>query len=297
MRNYFLIFAVFCVLFTAKAQELNALVTINTNQVQSTNKQVYQTLQKSLSEFINQTKWTNKKVAPQERINCAFTIIVGQQSGNVFTSSIQVQATRPVYGSSYETPIINTNDSDFRFQYNEFDPLIFNINNYNGNLISTIVFYVYTILGVDADTFKLKGGQEYFKTAASIASLAQQNGAAGWENKIGEANRFMLIENMLSSKFTPLRQAYYNYHRKGFDMFSKNEKSSKTQIANSIISLEKIFNVTVGNNMIRFFLDAKSDEIVSVFSDGRITGREERLKSILKRIAPTFGSKWKNIQD
>ena len=296
MRKFFLLFVVLLTTSTIKAQqELNALVTINADQIQSTNKQVFETLEKSLSEFINQTKWTNKTFLPQERINCAFTFIVTQQNNNTFTTTLQVQATRPVYGSSYETPIINTNDSQVTFRYNEFDPLFFNPNNYNGNLIATVVFYVYTILGVDADTFALKGGQQYYKQAENVALLAQQNGSSGWENEIGEANRFTLIDNMLSSKFIALRQAYYNYHRKGFDTFATNEKSSKVKIANSIMSLNKIFNVTVGNNMLRFFLDAKADEIVNVFSDGVTSGKEEQLKTTLRRIAPTYGSKWRNI--
>jgi len=297
MRNL-LVILVTLFSFSAIAQEeLNALVSVNSDQVQSTNKQVFQTLEQSLSEFINQTKWTNKKFLPQERINCAFTLIISQQAGNSFNASLQVQATRPVYGSSYETPIINTNDTDVAFQYNEFDPLIFNPNTYDSNLISTVVFYVYTILGIDADSFALKGGEDYFRTAENVALIAQQSGSSGWENKIGENNRYALIDNILSSKFEVLRQSYYNYHRKGFDVFAQNEKSAKIQIANSVIALEKIFNVTVGNNMLRFFIDAKSDEIVKIFSDGRSCGKEQKLKSVLRRIAPTFNSKWKEIND
>lgn len=284
-------------MFTVVAQEeLNAIVTINADKVQSSNKQVYTTLQKSLTEFINQTKWTNKKFLPQERINCAFTIIVNEQSGNNFNASIQVQATRPVFNSSYETPILNINDSNFNFQYNEFDPLIYNPNSFDSNLVSGIVFYIYTILGVDADTFALNGGQEYLKQAENVMLQAQQSGSAGWQNEIGKQNRFSLIDSLLSSKFAALRAIYYNYHRKGFDTFSVNEKESKTEILNSILNLEQLFNITVGNHMIRIFLDAKSDEIVNVFSDGTRTGEEEKLKTVLQKISPTLSDKWKKIK-
>ncbi len=297
MRNLLVIFITLISFSLFAQEELNALVSINSDQVQSTNKQVFRTLETALSEFINQTKWTNKNFLPQERIKCAFSLIVNQQDGNNFSASLQVQATRPVFGSSYETPILNTNDSDVNFQYNEFDPLIFNPNTFDSNLISTVVFYIYVILGIDADTFALNGGDDYFKTAQNVALIAQQVGGPGWNNDIGEVNRFNLIDNIMSQKFSVLRKTYYDYHRKGFDIFSENERSAKNQIANSIIALEKIFNITVGNQMLRFFLDAKSDEIVKVFSDGGSIGREQKLKDILRRIAPTFNNKWKDIED
>lgn len=286
----------FSFLRVSSQEELNAIVTINAAQVQSTNKQVYKTLEKSLFEFINQTKWTNKKFLPQERINCAFNIIITEQRGNDFKATLQVQSTRPVYGSSYETPIINTNDTNFNFQYTEFDPLLYNSISFESNLVSTIVFYVYTILGVDSDTFALKGGQSYLKEAQNVMLLAQQRGGEGWQERIGEANRFSLIDNLLSSKFSALRSIYYNYHLKGFDGFSTKEKESKKLIISSLFKLERLFNITVGNNMIRFFLDAKSDEIVRMFSSGERTGNEEKLKELLQKIAPTKRSVWNKIK-
>lgn len=283
--------------FTLVAQEeLDALVTINSEKVQSTNKQVFTTLQKSLSEFINQTKWTNKKVLPQERISCSFTIIINAQNNNNFSASLQVQSMRPVYGSSYTSPLLNINDTKFDFKYNEFDPLIFNKNTFDSNLVSTIVFYVYTILGVDADTFKLNGGQEYFKQAEKIMLLAQQSGATGWQNEIGKQNRYSLIDGYLSPKFKKLREIYYNYHRKGFDNFTSDEKKAKQEIQKSVLMLEKLHNITIGNFMLRLFLDAKLDEIVNIFSDGKPTGQEQRVKTVLQKIAPTQGSKWKKIK-
>lgn len=290
-----LIVLVFSLTLTAQ-KELNAVVVINSQKVQSTNKQVYKTLEKSLTEFINQTKWTNKNFLPQERINCAFNIIVNSQDANNFKASIQVQATRPIFGSSYTSPIVNINDTNFDFKYNEFDPLLFNPNSFDSNLVSTIVFYVYTILGVDADTFKLNGGQEYFKKAQNVALQAQQSGVSGWQNEIGKQNRFTLVDNMLSSKFKTLRTIYYNYHRKGFDLFSSDAITAKKQILNSVLRLEKIYNVAIGNHMIRMFLDAKSDEIVNVFSDGKTVGNENKLQTVLQKLSPTLGEKWKNIK-
>lgn len=298
MRNILILFIMFCSVFTLVAQEeLNAVVIVNSDKVQSSNKQVYKTLQESLTEFINQTKWTNKKFLPQERINCAFTIIINSQDNNSFNASIQVQATRPVYNSSYETPVLNINDTKFSFKYREFEPLIFNPNTFDNNLVSTIVFYVYTVLGVDADTFSLKGGEPYFKQAENVVLKAQQSGGTGWENEMGKQNRYTLIDNLLSAKFGTIRSIYYNYHRKGLDKLSENNQlTAKTEIMNSVLELSKLHNITVGNYMIRVFLDAKSDEIINTFSNGKRTGKETQLKETLQKIAPTQTNKWKRIK-
>ena len=296
MRNFFFLIFILSSVSTMQSQELNAFVTINTDKVQSSNKQIYETLEKSLTEFINEKQWTNKNYKQQERINCAFTIIVNEQNGNNFKASIQVQSTRPVFNSSYASPILNINDTNFNFRYTEFAPLIFNPNTYDSNLVSTIAFYVYTILGVDADTFALKSGTNYFKKAENIMLQAQSSGESGWQNQIGKQNRFALIDNLLSSKFTPLRTIFYDYHRNGFDNFAKNKDTAKETIEKNIISLDKLYNITIGNYMIRVFLDAKGDEISNVFSDGKPTSNTQQMLSVLNKIAPTYKDKWKKIK-
>lgn len=292
------VFLVFILsVFVAKAQEeFNAIVNINADKVQSSNKQVYKTLQDALTEFVNQTKWTNKKFLPQERINCAFNIVVNSQANNSFSASLQIQSTRPVYGSSYETPLLNINDKSFNFIYNEFEPLIYNPNSFDSNLVSTIVFYVYIILGVDADTFALNGGKEYFKQAESVMLRAQQRGDKAWQNEVGEQNRFALIDNFISPKYATIHKIYYDYHRNGLDHFASDEKKAKEVISNNVIQLKKLHNVTVGNYSIRLFLDAKADEIVNIFANGKRTGKEIELKEVVEKIAPTQSDKWKKIK-
>ncbi|MBE7647957.1 DUF4835 family protein [Tenacibaculum finnmarkense] len=296
MRKFFFLIFILSAVFSLQSQELNALVTINTDKIQSSNKQVYQTLQKSVTAFINETQWTTKTFKQQERINCAFTIIISEQNSNNFTASLQVQATRPVYNSSYATPILNINDTSFNFKYSEFAPLIFNPNTYDSNLVSTIAFYVYTILGIDADTFALKGGTDYLKTAENIMLQAQSSGESAWQNKIGKQNRFALIDGFLSSKFSPLRSVYYEYHRKGFDNFSADKELAKQTIQKNVIALEKLHNISIGNYMIRVFLDAKADEISNVFSDGKPAKNTQKMLSVLNKIAPTYKDKWKTIK-
>lgn len=279
-----------------KAQELNCLVTVNFNQVQGSNTQVFKTLEKSLSEYINQTKWTNKDVKSEERIDCALTVIITSRDANTFKATLQVQSTRPVFGSTYASPTLNLKDNDFNFKYNEFDPLIYNKNSFDSNLVSTIVFYVNVILGADADTFKNKGGEVYLKEAQNVMLQAQQSGLSSWQNVVGKQNRFLLIDNLLSPKLTAYRTATYNYHRKGLDDFVSNKNPAKQAIEDAVISLESIYNKTVGNYLIRLFFDAKADEIVNIYSDGPTTRNQNKLTQVVRKISPNNNSKWKSIK-
>jgi hypothetical protein len=285
-----------CSVITVNAQELNCLVTVNSEQVTGSNKQVFTTLQNSISEYINQTKWTNKEVASEERINCAMNIIVTSRDNNNFDATIQVQSTRPVYGSSYTTPVLNIKDNDFSFKYNEFDPLIYNKNSFDSNLVSTIVFYVNIILGSDADTFKKYSGETYLKEAQNVMLQAQQSGLSSWQNQVGKLNRFSLIDNILSPKLKNYRNVLYDYHRKGLDYFYTDKDVGKQQIEDSLLSIENIFNKSIGNNLIRIFFDAKSDEIVSVYSDGPKTRNAQRVVQTLRKISANNNSKWSEIE-
>lgn len=295
MRKLLFLFVFLFVTLSIKSQELNCLVNINFNQVQGSNTQVFKTLQQALTEFINQTKWTNREVKPEERINCAMNIIITARNDNSFDATLQVQSTRPVYGATYETPLLNIRDNDFNFKYNEFEPLIYNRNSFDSNLISTIVFYVNVILGVEADSFKLKGGEPYLKEAQNTMLQAQQSGLASWQNVVGKQNRFLLIDNLLSPKLSGYRAAMYNYHRKGLDNFSSNKSNGKQVVEDAVISMEGLFNKTIGNYLIRLFFDAKSDEIVNIYSDGPNTRNQNRLTQVLRKISPNNNSKWKDI--
>ena len=295
MRKLIFLFLVVFSIFNINSQELNCLVTVNSEQIAGSNKQVFTTLQTSLTEFINQKKWTNREVKPEERINCAMTIIVTSRDANTFKATLQVQSTRPVYNSTYASPILNIKDNDFTFRYNEFDPLIYNRNSFDSNLISTIVFYTYVILGTDADTFKKYGGEENLKEAQNVMLQAQQSGLASWSNQVGKQNRFTLIDNMLSDKLKNYRTVLYDYHRNGLDNFSSDKKNAKQKLENSILSIESLYNKTVGNYLIRLFFDAKADEIVNVYSDGPDTRSVQRLVQVLRKISINNNSKWSAI--
>ncbi|AUC84680.1 DUF4835 domain-containing protein [Polaribacter sp. ALD11] len=294
MQKILIIFLLFSV-SVLKSQELNCLVTVNSDQVAGSNKQVFTTLQRSLNEYINQTKWTDRVVKPEERVDCAMTIIITSRNNNNFTATLQVQSTRPVYGSSYASPILNIKDNEFSFKYNEFDPLIYNKNSFDSNLVSTIVFYANVILGVDADTFAKFGGEAELKEAQNVMLQAQQSGLSSWQNVVGKQNRYLLIDNLMSPKLKAYRNLLYNYHRNGFDNLVGAKASAQQSIEDSVISLESIYNKTVGNYLIRLFFDAKADEIVSMYSESTQTRNKKRLIQTVRKISPNNNSKWRKL--
>ena len=290
-----LLFFIFLSSITISSQELNCQVTVNFDQVSGSNRQVFTTLETAISEFVNQKKWTDKTVKSQERINCAINIIITKRDNNLFEGSIQIQSTRPVFGTSYETPILNIRDNDFNFKYNEFDQFIYNPTRFDSNLISTIVFYTYVILGVDADSFALNGGETYLKEAENVTLLAQQSGLAAWSNQVGVQNRFQMIDNLLSPGLNQFRSVIYNYHRKGLDELTGDAKIAKQSLENSIITLDRLFNKVIGNPLLRLFFDAKADEIVNLYSDGPNTRSKQRLLAVLQKISPNNSAKWRKI--
>ena len=290
-----LLFFIFLSSITISSQELNCQVTVNFDQVSGSNRQVFTTLETAISEFVNQKKWTDKTVKSQERINCAINIIITKRDNNLFEGSIQIQSTRPVFGTSYETPILNIRDNDFNFKYNEFDQFIYNPTRFDSNLISTIVFYTYVILGVDADSFALNGGETYLKEAENVTLQAQQSGLAAWSNQVGVQNRFQMIDNLLSPGLNQFRSVLYTYHRKGLDELTGDAKIAKQSLENTIITLDRLFNKAIGNPLLRLFFDAKADEIVNLYSDGPNTRSKQRLIAVLQKISPNNSSKWRKI--
>lgn len=297
MQKFVFLFFLISLVSTVNAQEINCKVVINSDQISGSNRQVYTTLEKALNEFVNQTKWTNREVETVERVNCVMAInINAQPSLNSFQASIQVQSSRPIFGTSYASPVLNLKDDDFNFNYTEFEPLQYNENSFDSNLISTIVYYVYVVLGVDADTFAKNGGQQYLKAAENVMLQAQQSGIAAWSNKVGKPNRFLLIDNLLSSKLQNFRTTLYNYHRNGFDALLEKPKEAKQRIEDSVIALESIYNKSVGNYLLRVFFDAKSEEIINLYSDKPKTNKQPKLVSVLNRISSGNTSLWKRIK-
>lgn len=277
------------------SQELNCSVVVNAQQTGNENFPIFKTLEKQLTEFVNNTKWTSKVYTPQERINCSMVINITEYSGEAFQGSIQVQSSRPVFGSSYSTPIYNFNDRDFAFRYLEFQNLIFNPTQFESNLISVIAFHVYMVIALDADSFSEKGGDVYYKQAQTIANYSQQENFKGWKLEDGLQSRFALIDNVLSPTFVEFREVMYSYHREGLDAMSDNPKKGKEQIGEAL-KLFKAMNSRRPNSfLLRIFFDAKADEIEQVFSDGPNVNIAS-VKETLQKVAPMHNSKWQNIK-
>jgi len=286
---------VFFVATQLNAQELRCTITVNADKIPSSNKQIFKTLENSLNEFVNQKRWTNFKYEPQERINCNLTLTILEQSGDDFKGHIQIQSSRPVYNSTYLTPVFNFKDDDFSFNYTEFEPLQFNENTFESNLVSIVSFYVYTILGVDADTFVLNGGTSFFTKAQNIVVQAQQSGYAGWNQNDGSKSRFIMIDNILSPTYNLFRSAMYTYHLKGLDVMHKDKKQAKQKIAESIGFLKTIYDSRPNAFLLRVFMDSKADEIVNIFSDGPYYDTF-KLKEDLLKISPLNAAKWNDIK-
>lgn len=294
MRNILLIL-LFCFGTTGFSQELNGNVVVNARQTGDENVQVFKTLEKQLNEFLNNTKWTNKTFSAQERINCNMVISISDYSGESFSGTIQVQSTRPVFGSSYSTPIYNVNDKDFSFRYLEFQNLIFNPTQFESNLVSVIAFHVYMILALDADSFIKNGGDPYYKQAQTIVNYSQQENYKGWKVEDGLQSRFTLIDNVLSPTFKEFRDVMYLYHREGLDVMSDNAKQGKEQIAAALNEFVAMNSRRPNSFLLRTFFDAKAEEIEQIFSDGPSVNIAQ-VKDNLQKVAPMHSAKWRNIK-
>lgn len=290
-----LVFLIWCSSIVTYAQELNCNVVINAEQTGNSNLPVFKTLEKQIFEFVNTTKWTNKVFTNQERIECSMYINVTDYAGDVFNATIQVQSSRPVYGSSYTTPVHNVNDKDFTFRYLEFQNMVYNPNAFESNLISVLAFHVYMILGIDADTFELNGGDTYFKQAQNIVNYSQGQNSKGWQLSDGTQSRYVLVDNMLSQTFEAYREVMYQYHRNGLDLMHQDQKQAKSNIANALVSLEAMNRVRPNSFILRTFFDAKADEIQDIFSSGPSVSID-KLVDALNNVAPMYSSQWRNIK-
>lgn len=277
------------------AQELETQVVVNADLVDQTNRQIFETLERSLNEFFNSRTWTNREYLPQERLKCSFVLTLTAYSDNRFEGNLQVQSQRPIFDSNYDSPLFNYLDNDVVFTYQEYQPLVYNPSIFQSNLISLLSFYVHIILGLDAASFEQNGGSTYFDTAQRIANLAQQSKLVGWNQNDGIRNRFWLIDSLRSNTFIEYRQALYQYHRQGMDQMVVAPDEAKIAIIQAIETLYSLFNRRPNAFLLQVFFDAKSQEMVDIFSGGPQVDISTMV-SQLKRMAPFFNPQWKEIK-
>ena len=294
MRIKFLVF-LFLSVFCANSQELKAIVSINTDQVTSVNPQIFKNLEKQVFDFLNNTKFSEKVVIQNEKINCSFFFIVTKFESNNFEASLQVNSSRPVYNSTFTTPILNINDKDVSFKYIEFENLIYDQNAFTSNLVSILSFYANVIIASDADTFSDKGGTDSYETALNITNVAQSSGFSGWVQTGKKTTRFNLISDLMSNTFDAYRETMYEYHINGLDKMADELKQGKLGIVNAIDTLLKLHKVRPNSLLARTFFDTKTDEIVDIFNGG--PGIDTvKVRENLATISPLNSSKWNKIR-
>lgn len=291
--------AVLSVWSSAQAQELQCQVTVNSDQIEGSNKSMFNTLQTSITEFVNTTRWTNMTFTDQERIECSMMIVIQSVSDNLITAELQVQSRRPVYGTSYMTPLLNFKDNYFNFTYQEFDRLDYQANSITTNLTAMLAYYCYLIIGHDMDSFSRLGGSPYFQQCEDIVSMAQSasfenSELTGWQAFGSNRNRYTLTNNLMDEAFQAYRGYYYEYHRLALDQMATNANNARARIAEGLPILREANRARPATYLINTFLDAKADELVNIFKKGT-ESEKEQVHSILMDIDPTRNNTYEAI--
>lgn len=286
MKFWNILYAILFSNFLA-AQEFNATVQVVTEGIQATNKQRFETLEKALVQFINNRKWSDRNFKSEERIECSFVVNITNVSPNndQFDATLQIQYSRPVFNSGYRSSVLVHRDNDFNFRYLEFDRLDFQENQFTSNLTSVLAYYAYIILGLDADTYELNGGDPYYAKSQRILGNAQNSGFTGWGSFDGRKNRFWLVDNLTSPVFDDYRTCLYEYHRKGLDLMHnpQKQKEAKENIKNALLKLEKVNDNRPNSFVMQLWFDAKNNEIADIFSGGEPVKTAE-LKALMVKL-------------
>ncbi len=278
------------ILSSVEAQELNTKLTINTQKIQSADKELFSTLERNLNQMLNEQKWTDITFNQAERIDCNITLTINEvKDANTFSSEILVSSRRPVYNSTYSSPLINYRDTQVEFKYTPGESLYFNSMNVDNNLVAVISFYVYIIIGFDFDSFSMKGGSPYFARAMEIANMSQSLGVKGWEPFSGkDNNRYDLAVALTDDRLADFHTFWYNYHRLGLDEMAANPTRGRIRVLESVDYLKSIYGVRPSSILLTIIGESKLDEIVRITS--LATSEEKQaLKKLLTQIFPTKG--------
>lgn len=301
MHRVILFFFSFCSITICHAQELRARVNVLSNRVaNNVDKKTFVTLQTAINNFVNNRKWSTDNFAQQEKIDCSFLLnLESTDEANVYKGSLSIQSARPVFNSSYISPIINFQDNDIIFKYAEFQQLDFNDNNVSGtdalssNITAIFAYYINIIMGMDYDSFSPRGGDPYFQKAQNIVNNAPEGqNISGWKAFDGTRNRYWLAENLLNSRYTIIHDAIYSYYRLGMDKLYDEEANARVQVLN-VLSLLNNFNTENSNTMIlQFFFQGKTQELIEIFSKAAPPDKSRAL-DFLQRLDVTSASKYK----
>lgn len=284
----------------AGAQELNCQVTVSSQQVQGTdNKRIFDNLQKQAFEFVNNTKWTKDVFATNERIECTMFINVTEKiNTSQYKATIQVQSRRPIFKTSYNSPLLNYNDQQFEFTYIEGQPFDFNVNTYTTNLTSIFAYYAYVILALDYDSYSPMGGTEHWQKAQQIVNnaAAGSDSGPGWKSFDGNKNRFWFVDNILNPMFNPIRNCYYNYHRKGLDVMYEKTDGGRAEILKSLEALKELHKLRPASYNMQLLFNAKADEVINIFKEANANEKGTVIET-LNLIDPSNANKYSKITE
>jgi hypothetical protein len=293
--RYLVLFMVIVLPAFVGAQEFMCQVSINTPQVEGTEKKIFQTLQTQLYEFINNRKWTNYIYKTEERLECSMMITVTERvSSDQFKARVNVVLKRPVYKTSYSTDLLNLVDKDFDFKYVELEPLEYNDDAYTSNLTSMVAYYLYIMLAVDADSFTKFGGTPFYEKARAVVNSAQNSPDRGWKAFESQKNRYWLVENLMNNTYSAYREGLYSYHRMGLDLMSDNMDLGRSGINDCLEDVQKVNREKTGLYITQLFIDAKKDELINIYSQASPMDKTKAI-NVLKEIDPANSSKYQQI--
>ena len=291
--------ALVCFCPQSHAQELQAKITINHNQIQGTDKSVFENLQQTLEQFVNDRQWTNLQFQKNERIQCSFNITVTKydKSSNLFTCKALIQASRPVYNSAYTTTIYNNSDNEFTFEFAEFDQLEFNEETLDNQLVALFAYYAYLIIGINLDTFAPMGGEDVLQRCMTLTNNAQNLNFPGWKSFDNDRNRFAISNDYLDGGMAPFRQLQYDYYRKGLDEMANNAERGRTEITTAIQEdLKKCHEDKPLSRLPQIWTDYKRDELANIYKGKGTQKEKESVYEILFSINAAQSNAWNKIK-
>ena len=297
MRKFFISLLVsFTMLCSLNAQELICNVTVNSDKISGTNKQIFQSLEKSIKEYMNGQSWTDFVFDSNERIDCSFFITVKKHDSDTdFQCDIQVQARRSVFNSSYYTPLLNFKDENFDFTYAENEPLLFTENTFGTNLTAVLAYYAYVIIGLDADSYSNLGGNPFFEKAEKITNLAQSTSETGWKAFESSKNRYALINNLIDESLRPYRTFFYQYHRFALDEMHVSIEKSRVLIDEGMPTLLSAYKARPSAILLQVFTETKADELVDIFSGGTAKEKKDVYETLMS-ITPSLTNRLERIK-
>lgn len=301
MRSFIVFLLSFVASLAATAQELDARVTINHQQVGGTNVSIFETLEQDLASFINERQWTELQFGKNERISCNFAITVKQydEADGLLNCTLNITATRPVYNASYTTTTYSNQDGAFDFTYHEFDKLEFRKDMIDNDLTALVAYYIYMIIGADMDSMSPRGGTPYLQAALDIANAAQNLGVSskGWKAFDDGKNRYGIVSDWLDGSMEPFRDMLYKYYREGLDVMVENSERGRASITEGFELLQKAREAKSMSMLPEFWTEFKGDEIVSIY-EGHATQKEKDfLTELFSKINPSKSSQWNKIKN